>query len=70
MFSGNAYFLKGESAIERIKPDFSFDWYAGRRAVAAYKINGLQTTTAQFDLSTWQGAGGIQVSWWWMVLIS
>lgn len=62
--AGNAYFLKGNSQIERLRVDYSLDWFANRQAVSAYVINGSQTQSAQFDLSTWTGLGGVDQYWW------
>ena len=62
--AGNAYFLKGNSQIERLRVGYSLDWFANRQAVSAYVINGSQTQSAQFDLGSWVGVGGVVQNWW------
>jgi hypothetical protein len=61
--SGKVYFLMGAAPIERIQPGRTLDWYADGLAVKVYGINGSKRN-AFFRLSTWQGEGGEDESWW------
>lgn len=62
---GRAYFLQGQTQIERIEPGTSLNWYGDRKAVSAYVIQGSNSNpSAGFDLTRWKGYGGVEQHWW------
>lgn len=58
-----AYFLKGNSPIERIRPGEPLEWISNGQAITAYVIDGHNAKTAWFDLNAWKGFGGEAYHW-------
>lgn len=62
--TNSAYFLSGNSPIERIQPGSSLDWFGQHQAVKVYAIHGTQSGTIGFDLKNWTGSGGQEKFWY------
>lgn len=60
---GRVHFLVGNTAIEKVFPGHSLDWFGQRQAIKVYSIHGSQTATASFNVSTWTGIGGTEKFW-------
>lgn len=60
--NNNAYFLDGNSLIERIEDGLPLNWLGNHQAVKVYEIHG-GNVPAGFDLKTWQGSGGREQYW-------